>query len=81
LKTQTQGGKLTQGKAQKKQQTKEEKYTNIIPPQTTKNNRKQQSYSLISLNINGLTSLIKRHGQTEWILKEDSAFAANRKPA
>jgi exonuclease III len=29
---------------------------------------------LISLNINGLNTLIKRHRLTDWILKQDPAF-------
>jgi len=31
-------------------------------------------YSLISLNINGFNSPIKRHRLTDWICKEDPAF-------
>ena len=31
-------------------------------------------YSLISLNINGLNSPIKRHRLTDWILKQDPTF-------
>jgi hypothetical protein len=31
-------------------------------------------YSLISLNISGLNSLIKRHRLTDWIYKHESAF-------
>ena len=39
---------------------KEERNTSISPP-LTKNNRKQPSLVLVSLNINGLNSPIKRH--------------------
>ena len=31
-------------------------------------------YSLISLNINGLNSPIKRHRLTDWIRKQDPTF-------
>jgi hypothetical protein len=39
-----------------------------------KNNRKQHYFSLISLNINGLNSPIKRHGLTDWLHKQDPTF-------
>jgi hypothetical protein len=37
-------------------------------------------FSLISLNINGLNSPIKRHRLIDWIHKQDPIFAAYRKP-
>ena len=40
---------------------KEEIHTNIIPPLTTKVTGNKNDYSLISLDINGLSSPIKRH--------------------
>jgi len=53
---------------------KEERDTNIIPPLTTKITGNNNHYSLISLNINGLSSPIKRQRLTDWIHKEDPAF-------
>jgi hypothetical protein len=35
--------------------------------------------SLLSLNISGLNSPVKRHRLTDWISKQDPAFAAYRK--
>ena len=35
---------------------------------------KDNHYSLIFLNINGLNSLIKRHRLTDWIWKQDPTF-------
>ena len=53
---------------------KEDSHTNIIPPLTTKIIGSNNHFSLISLNIKGLNSLIKRHGLTDWICKQDPAF-------
>jgi hypothetical protein len=36
-------------------------------------------YSLISLNVSGFKSPIKRHRLTDWICKQDPPFAAYRK--
>jgi hypothetical protein len=65
---------------QKKQESnlstnpKEDSHTNIIPPLTTKMTGSNNHFSLISLNINGLDSSIKRHRQTDWVRKQDSEF-------
>jgi exonuclease III len=47
---------------------------NRIPPPTTKITGSNSHFSLISLNINGLDSSIKRHRLTDWIYKEDPTF-------
>jgi hypothetical protein len=44
---------------------KEDSHTNIIPPLTTKITGSNNHWSLISLNINGLNSPIKRHRLTD----------------
>ena len=65
---------------QKKQETslstnsKEDSHTNIIPPLTTKITGSNKQFSLISLNINGLNSPIKRYRLKDWICKQDPAF-------
>jgi exonuclease III len=41
---------------------------------TTKIIGSNNYFSLISLNINGLNSLIKRHRQTDWLHKQDPTF-------
>jgi len=51
-----------------------ERQTNIILPLTMKITGSNNHYSLISLNINGLNSPIKRHRLTEWIHKGDPTF-------
>jgi hypothetical protein len=53
---------------------KKEDHTNIVPPLTTKITGSNNYWSLISLNINGLNSLIKRHRLASWICKQDPAF-------
>jgi exonuclease III len=47
---------------------------NIIPTLTTKVTGSNTYFSLISLNINGLNSPIKRHRLIEWIHKQDPTF-------
>ena len=47
---------------------------NRIPTLTTKVAEKNNHFSLISLNINGLNSPIKRHRLTDWIHKQDPAL-------
>jgi hypothetical protein len=37
-------------------------------------------FSLISLNISGLNSTIKRHRLTDWLHKQEQNFAAYRNP-
>ena len=46
---------------------------NRIPTLATKTGSNNDFY-LISLNINGLSSPIKRHRLTDWIYKQDPAF-------
>jgi hypothetical protein len=53
---------------------KEDSHTHIIPPLTTKIIGSNNHISLISLNINGLSSSIKRHRLTDWICKQNPAF-------
>jgi hypothetical protein len=53
---------------------KEDSDTNIIPPPTTKITGSNNHWFLISLNINGHNSPIKRHRLTNWICKQDPAF-------
>ena len=53
---------------------KEDSHTNIILPLTTKIKGSNNQFSLISLNINGLNSPIKRHRLTDWIRKQGSIF-------
>jgi hypothetical protein len=53
---------------------KEDSHTNIIPPLTTKITESNNRFSLISLNINGLNSPMKRHRLTDWICNQDPAF-------
>jgi hypothetical protein len=58
---------------------KEDNHRNLIPLLTTKITESNNHWFLISLNINGLHSPIKRHRLTDWISKQDSYFAAYRK--
>jgi hypothetical protein len=51
-----------------------------MPTLTTKIIGSNNYFSLISLNINGLNSPIKRHRLTDWLYKQDEHFAAYRKP-
>jgi hypothetical protein len=78
LKTPTEGGKLHPRRSKKViifQQTQKEIATqNIIPPLTIKITGSNNNYSLISLNINGLNSLIERHRLTNWLCKQDPTF-------
>ena len=53
---------------------REEKHTNIISHPNMNITGRNNHYSLISLNINGLNSPIKRHRLTKWIRNEDPAF-------
>ena len=53
---------------------KEDSHINIIPPLTTKITGSNDHFFLISLNINGLNSPIKRHRLTDWIHNQDPAF-------
>jgi exonuclease III len=47
---------------------------NRMPTLTTKITGSNNDFSLISLNINGLNSLIKRHRLTDWLYKQDPTF-------
>ena len=47
---------------------------NRIPTLTTKVTGSNNHFSLISLNINGLNSPIKRYRLTDWIHKQDPTF-------
>jgi hypothetical protein len=51
----------------------------IISPLTTKITGSNNHYSLISLNINGLSSPVKRHRLTDGICKQDPAFCCIQK--
>jgi hypothetical protein len=55
------------------QQT-QKSHTTIIPLVTPNITGSNKRYSLTSLNINGLKSLIKRHRITDWTDKQDPAF-------
>jgi hypothetical protein len=58
---------------------KEDSHTNIIRSLPTKITGSNNHVSLISPNINGLNSPIKRHRQTEYINRTQH-FASYRKP-
>jgi exonuclease III len=47
---------------------------NRMPTLTTKITGSNNDFSLISLNINGLNSLIKRHRLTDWLHKQDPTY-------
>jgi exonuclease III len=47
---------------------------NRIPTPTTKITESNNDFSLISLNINGLNSPIKRHRLTDWLYEQDPTF-------
>jgi hypothetical protein len=51
---------------------KDESHKNIIQPLTTKRTGSNNPWSLISLNISGLNSPIKRHKLTDQVCKQDS---------
>jgi len=53
---------------------REGKHTNIISHSNMNITRSNNHYSLISLNINGLISPVKRHRLTNWLCNEDPAF-------
>ena len=57
---------------------KEDSHTNIIPPLTTKMTGSNNHFSLISININGLISPIKRHRLKDWICKQDPEFCCKQ---
>jgi exonuclease III len=47
---------------------------NKIPTLTRKATRSNNDFYLISLNIHGLNSPIKRHRLTDWLYKQDPTF-------
>jgi exonuclease III len=47
---------------------------NKIPYVITKITGSNNYFPLVSLNIDGLNSSIKRHRLTDWLLKQDSTF-------
>jgi hypothetical protein len=53
---------------------KEDSHKNRMPTLTTKILGSNNYFSLISLNINGLNSPIKRHRLTDWLHKRDPTF-------
>jgi hypothetical protein len=59
---------------------KEDNHTNIIPPLTTKLTGSKNQFSLITLNINGLNSPIKRHRLTDYVCTQDRAFCCLQEP-
>ena len=65
---------------QKKQESnpsthlKEDSHKNRIPILTTNITRGSNYFSLMSLNINGFNSPIKRHRLTYWLHKQDPTF-------
>jgi hypothetical protein len=54
--------------------SKTESHKHIKPPTKTNMSGTNSHLSLISLNINGLNTPIKRHKLTDWICKQDPAF-------
>jgi hypothetical protein len=81
-KTPTQGGKLNPRKKHESNisvNPKEDSHANRIPPLTTKITGTNNHFFLISLNINGLSSSIKRHRLTDWVCKHDPAFCCIQK--
>jgi hypothetical protein len=83
-KTPSQGGKLCPRKNQESKSLislKEYSHKNRIPTLTTEITESNNYFSLISLNINGLNSPIKRHRlTTDWLHKQDPKFGAYMKP-
>ena len=53
---------------------KAESHKHIKPPTKTNISGNNSHLSLISFNINGLNSPIKRHKLTDWIHKQDPVF-------
>jgi hypothetical protein len=53
---------------------KEDSHKNRMPTLTTKIIGRNNYFSLISLNINGLNSSIKSHRLTDWLHKQDPMF-------
>jgi hypothetical protein len=68
-KTPTQRWKLHPRKSNPSPNLKEDSHTNGIPTLNTKITRSNNYFPLISLNINGLNSPIKRHRLIDWLHK------------
>jgi hypothetical protein len=77
--------RILEGKLQHKEDTckeqeilttnsKAESHKHIKPPTKTNIPGTNSHLFLISLNINGLNSTIKRHKLTDWICKQDQVF-------
>ena len=76
-KTPTQGGTLHPRKKQGSNLStilKEDSHRSIILPLNTKITRSNNHVSLLSHNINGINSPIKRHRITDWLCKQSPAF-------
>jgi hypothetical protein len=58
---------------------KEDSHINIILPLTTKITGSNNHLSLISLNIKGFTSPIRRHRLTEWLCNQAQTFCYTQK--
>jgi hypothetical protein len=58
---------------------KEDIHRNRMPNLKTKIIGSNNCFSLISLNINGLYSLVKRHRLTDWLHKQDPTFCCLQK--
>jgi hypothetical protein len=77
LKTPAQGGKLHPKKKKQESNLSTNQgvsHMNRISTLTAKITGSNNYFSLISLNINGLNSQIKRHRLTDWLHKQDPAF-------
>jgi hypothetical protein len=79
-KTPTEGGKLQKQESNLSTDLKEDNYMNRIPTQTTKITRSNTYFSLISLNIYGLISIIKRYRLADWLHKQDPTFCCIGNP-
>ena len=53
---------------------KEESYKNLVPPLIIEIAGNNNQYSLLSLNLNELSSSLTRYTLTDWIFKEIPAF-------
>jgi hypothetical protein len=82
-KTSTQREKLSSRKSKKVpfNKPKEDKHMNRILTLATKITGSNNDFSLISLNINGLNSPIKRNRLSDWLHKQDPTFCCIQKKA
>ena len=80
-KTQYKEGKYSLVKTRKllNKKTKEEKDTDTTQPTKAIIAGNRNNYSLMSININGLNSPMKRHRLSDWIHNQIQPFAAYRK--